>query len=377
MRRRSTLEFGLRGALARWFGGVAGVGGLLVAAATLVALRGGLRGPNGELGTTGVVTLALLALGLLVFALGTRLAARRIARGLLVPLARMADDARRISPGNPGGRIRLAADALELRHLEEELNTAVERMEGALHAQAQFAGNVAHELRTPIAALMADAQVSRLGERNVENAFAFLDRAEGELRHLSELVESFLVLARVDAHEERKDLVYVDDVIRRAASRCAAWAGRQGVALVVRLGASPSCDPFVRGDSQLLQAMLENLLNNAIRHSPRGSEVTIRSACVTDTIVISVSDRGVGIPAELRAAVFERGFRAPDMARETSGAGLGLAIVSSVARLHEGRVELENEEGGGCRFVVTLPLAPEALTNVEHSEDAAPATCGP
>src|SRR5262245_21975086 len=108
MRRRGTLERNLRAALLRWSGGVGALGGLLVAAAPFVALRGG----------GAVLALALALLGALVLALGTRLAARRIARRLLVPLAALAEGVRRITPDQPGERIHLASDALELARLE-------------------------------------------------------------------------------------------------------------------------------------------------------------------------------------------------------------------------------------------------------------------
>src|SRR5262249_3948476 len=169
--------------------------------------------------------------------------------------------------------------------------------EEGFRAQAPFASDVAHELRTPIAALMADVQVSRLGQPDPEENHAFLERAEGELRHLSELVESFLVMAQVEAHahEPRADLVYLDDVVRRAVSRCGPAAARAGVALVLELGSAEESAPFVRGDAQLLQAMLENLLRNAIHHSPRGERVSVSTLCNEDEVQVAVVDRGPGI----------------------------------------------------------------------------------
>jgi len=320
-------------------------------------LQLGARG--GRWSPTRAAGLVLFVLGALALAFAARFAAHRLAGRVLTPLCALIEEARGLSPSRPGARFRLPGEHRELRRLEEELNGALQRLEEGSRSQAHFASDVAHELRTPIAALMADVQVSRLARASPEESLAFLERAEGELRHLAELVESFLVMAQVEAREpeQRNDLVYLDDVVRRASSRCAPAAGRGGVALELRLAPGEECAAFVRGDGQLLQAMLENLLRNAIHHSPRGERVTVSTDCSEESLRITVADRGPGIPAEFHESVFVRGFRAPSQVRDSGGAGLGLAIVSNVARLHGGHVALESGASGGCRFTVTLPLA--------------------
>jgi len=301
--------------------------------------------------------------GALVLALTARFAASLIVRRVLSPLGGLAEGARQLSPSNLGGRLRVQTADVELQRLEEELNAALQRMEEGYKAQAHFASNVAHELKTPIAALVTDAQVSRLGGRDPERSYAFMGRAEQELRHLGELVESLLVMARVDSRESRAELVYVDDVLRRAVSRCRSLADESGVGLQLELAPpTDSCDRFVRGDAQLLQAMVENLLRNAIHHSPRGARVDVGASCGAGVVRIAVQDQGPGIPEEIRRLVFERGVRAASRVRGANGAGLGLAIVSSVAQLHGGTAVLERSERGGCSFVVVLP-AERSATN--------------
>jgi signal transduction histidine kinase len=168
-------------------------------------------------------------------------------------------------------------------------------------------------------------------------------------------VESFLVMARVDAHEERNDLVSIEDVLRRALRRCAAQARDSGVVLRTGLAEPVQGPGLVRGDSQLLQAMVENLLRNAIQYSPRGSEVRLEWIDGAQCIRIAVTDQGPGIPEQYRDAVFERGVRLAQNGNGHGGVGLGLAIVRSVARLHGGDVGLEHPRAGGCRFVIELP----------------------
>jgi len=304
-------------------------------------------------------TIAVAAgIAALVLAIGVPLAGRVVARRLLAPLQGLVESARAVSPRNPGTRFRLRARDAELRRLEEELNDALRRMEDGVRTQAQFAGNVAHELKTPIAALLADTQVVRHAGPSLEESSAFLDRAEEELLHLGNLVESFLVMARIETQVARADLVYVDDVVRRAEKRCRRSAERAGVALTLDLAAARgSCDPFVCGDLELLQAMIENLIRNAVAHSPGGEAVVVRTSCEADTVQIAVRDSGCGIAEEHRQRVFERGVQILEEESGAGGQGLGLSIVRNVAQIHGGRVSVEVNADRGSTFLVALPSA--------------------
>jgi signal transduction histidine kinase len=308
-------------------------------------------GSTSELGSLGAI-LGLVLLGTVFIFIAARIAAGRIVTRFLHPLRSLADSARSISPSNMGWRFRVRPDDPELSRVKEELNGALQRMEEGYRIQAQFASHVAHELKTPIAALVTDAQVSLLARQaGPEQTRAFMRRVEEEMKHLNELVESFLIMARVGAKEGRNELVHADDVVRRAVNRSSPRAEAAQVRLVASFASPVSGDPFVRGDASLLQAMVENLIRNAINHSAPGKIVSVDTESDRESIRILVRDQGPGIPEEFRSAVFERGVGTRGLM------GTGLPLVRSVAQLHHGSVSLEENEDGGCSFIVKLPSA--------------------
>ena len=283
---------------------------------------------------------------------GALAAARRLRRSL----TELASSAQHMSPGRPGQRFEAPAPAA--RELVRELNALLQRMEDGVHARAHFAGNVAHELRNPIAALLADVQLARLSAPDPAEQGELLERQEAELRHLGQLIESFLIMTRIESGEQRRDAVHLDDVVRRARMRCLPAA--QGRAVQLELDCPETTtqrDPIVTGDAELLQALVENLVRNAVRHSPPGALVVIGTRRRDDTVQVFVTDQGPGVPDDIRDEIFKRGV---GLRTDENGFGLGLSIVDSVARLHEGIITLEENGAAGCSFVVALPAAADS-----------------
>jgi two-component system OmpR family sensor kinase len=205
--------------------------------------------------------------------------------------------------------------------------------------------------------LLAKAQVARMGAPSLERSQAFVELSERLLSRLGKLVESFLVLARADhAGSLPSESVAVIDTVVGAVQTCGLVAEQVGVRLVPNLGADPD-ELIVQGEPELLQTMLENLVHNAVSHSPAGGEVAIDARREGDQVSLTVRDHGPGIPAEYVEHVFDRFVRIPDSSARRDGAGLGLAIADGVARLHGGTIEARNEPDGGCSFVVHLPAA--------------------
>ena len=303
--------------------------------------------------------LDLVVVGLPIGVLAAMIAAWLIGGRAVAPIHRLSRAVTGLSPLSLGKRFRTRTTDTEVARLEDELNRAMERLEAGYEAQAQFISNVSHELKTPIAVLLTEAQVAKLGRRNLETSYAFIDRAEAGLKRLGHLVESFLTLARTDLNRNRPmDSVSVNEVVLESVRHCKLVAEQQGVPLVPQLiDLDDSSDPAVTGDAELLQVMVENLVRNAVRHSPRGAPVSIEASCDADFVQIAVRDRGPGIPEEYLSKVFDRGVRIPTDGGDSDGSGLGLAIASNVAQLHGGRIALERNPSGGCSFVVTLPLA--------------------
>jgi len=303
--------------------------------------------------------------------LAAMIAAWMIADRALRPLDRLAAAARAVSPMRLGARLPASGDA-EVLKLAEELNSALARIEAAYKAQDQFLGNVAHELKTPLAVLLLQAQVARIGARKEEDAWSFLEAAEEELKRLSGVVESFLVLARARAAgpDRPREIVELHDLVVQAVHNGKRQAEERGVRLVAHLGEERDNDdeePVIVGDPDLLQTMLDNLVRNAVAHSPSGEVVAIDASHEGKELRLAVRDRGPGIPADYREQVFERFVQVPNSSANTDsrapgksltaprGTGLGLAIAHDVARMHGGRVGIEDREGGGTTMIIVLP----------------------
>jgi len=313
----------------------------------------------------------LVVIGVPVGVLAAMIAAWMIADRALRPLDRLAAAARAVSPMRLGARLPASGDA-EVLKLAEELNSALARIEAAYKAQDQFLGNVAHELKTPLAVLLLQAQVARIGARKEEDAWSFLEAAEEELKRLSGVVESFLVLARARAAgpDRPREIVELHDLVVQAVHNGKRQAEERGVRLVAHLGEERDNDdeePVIVGDPDLLQTMLDNLVRNAVAHSPSGEVVAIDASHEGKELRLAVRDRGPGIPADYREQVFERFVQVPNSSANTDsrapgksltaprGTGLGLAIAHDVARMHGGRVGIEDREGGGTTMIIVLP----------------------
>jgi signal transduction histidine kinase len=278
---------------------------------------------------------------------------------LVRPIQRLATAARAVSPANLRGRIDVDPTDAEIARLQQEWNDALERMEKGYRAQGMFLSNVSHELKTPIAVLLSQAQVLRQGA-TPEELHHFAANVEDEMRTIGRLVESLLLLARVEHGKElvRRERLAVNDVILEAAERTSELARSLDVPLVtnLHLPQDGEPEPELVGDPELLRTMVENLVRNALRFTPRGQPVDLRVTCGRGEASIRVRDRGPGIPREHIERIFERFYQVPGEGAKQRGTGLGLAIARSVAELHRGVIAVRNLEDRGCEFEVRLPL---------------------
>jgi len=283
-----------------------------------------------------LVALPLLGVGLLL-AIGRALA----------PLRALADavaarDPQRLEP--------VAADRVpgEVRALVERLNELFARIEVSLERERTFTADAAHELRTPLAAIRAQAQVARGSRDDAERAHA-LGQVIAGCDRAARLSGQLLTLARLEAGEWRERLVPcdLDAVAREVLAEVAQTAHSRGVAVELHAEAPVT----VRGDASLLHVLLRNLVDNAIRYGAGGSAVRVELGRDASHAVLRVVDQGPGIPAAERARVRDRFYRG--LGTGESGAGLGLAIASRIAALHGAALELD--EGPGARGLsVTL-----------------------
>jgi heavy metal sensor kinase len=240
----------------------------------------------------------------------------------------------------------------ELGRLARTLDAMLGRVSAAVEQQRRFTGDASHELRTPIATILADSTLSLERSRSAEDQRATIARIEAEAARMGRIVDGLLVLARADAreapaHTESVDVRGVlDATLRRFADRAAERGVRVdltadgGIVVVDRDGG--------------LERVFDNLLDNALRYAPAGSAIEITAARRDRTVRVTIADHGPGIPAAERARVFERFHRAPGTSG--SGSGLGLAIARTVVDAHGGRIAAEQTPGGGATFAVELPV---------------------
>jgi signal transduction histidine kinase len=260
-----------------------------------------------------------------------------------------------------------AAQLAETEQLSTELHEAV----AALGAQTDelrrlnsrlinFTADAAHELRAPLAVMRTVADRALARPRDAAEYRESLTTLQREVVRLSELSDALLLQARADHGEVVVQRVSVDvaDFLGELAARWQAMAEKRGQSIELQL---PD-DGVVSGDSVLLGRLFDNLLDNACRHTPPGGTVTLAGVCDGSCWRLSVANTGSLIDPELREEIFER-FRRGDPARqrETGGAGLGLALCQTIARLHGGVVRLDDAEGEVTRFTVELPVSWELV----------------
>ncbi|WP_442945848.1 sensor histidine kinase [Nonomuraea sp. LPB2021202275-12-8] len=247
----------------------------------------------------------------------------------------------RVAPlGSHGQVLVLAEDQTERRRVE-----AVRR---------DFVANVSHELKTPVGALSLLAETVQDAADDPEAVTRFAGRMQHEAARLTYLVQDLITLSRIQGAEEIPvpEQVSIDEAVHVAIDYCNTRAGAKDITLVT--GGTEGLR--IWGDDELLVTALRNLIDNAIAYSPERTRVVVSSRPAGDSVEISVSDQGIGIPEESQERIFERFFRV-DAARSraTGGTGLGLAIVKHVAAAHAGEVSVWSKEGSGSTFTLRLP----------------------
>ncbi len=221
----------------------------------------------------------------------------------------------------------------------------------SLRRQREFAADASHELRTPLAVVRGSVEhLQRHPGSTIADQHETLDDIKAETEHLTELVDSLLLLARADsgAIEIERQPLDLAEATTTALEPLAGIAAASGVSLHLDARPTPAT-----GDALRLRQLVTILVDNAIRHSPNGGTVSVVTQPAGDRAVITVTDQGPGIrPADL-PHLFERFWRAPDA--PSGGAGLGLSIAHWIVERHGGTIEASSPVGGGARFEVRLP----------------------
>jgi two-component system OmpR family sensor kinase len=276
-----------------------------------------------------------------------------LARRALRPIDRLTTEAAAIDGPRLGERLADPGTGDEVAHLAAILNTMLARIQAGVQEQRRLVADTSHELRSPLAAMRAELEVSlRAGTLDAESR-AVLESTLEEVVRMSRTVDDLLIIAaadegRLELARQPVDLAEIARAVVRAAEPLAA---ARGITLRVDAGAAPAS-----GDPHRLSQGIANLVDNAIKYSPTGGAVAVTTAVEGAAAVVRVCDQGPGIPSELADRVFDRFFRVdPSRARATGGSGIGLAIVREIADAHGGRAWVEARDGGGSVFAVAVP----------------------
>lgn len=290
---------------------------------------------------------ALVAVGFLIYALVGR---------VLRPVSRIASLAESLSERELHQRVDVSAPDDELGQLVDTFNRMLARLEASFSTLRRFTADASHELRAPLALMTTEVERALGKNRTAAEYRRTLNLVQAELRGMAGLVERLLLLARADAGQLNASVEELDvaDLLHETSARWEALVASTELHLDVD---APEFGTAI-ADVGLTQRILDNLIDNASKHSPPGGHVLLRAFSERSRWVIEVADDGPGIPLEQRAHMFER-FARLDTARTrdgSGGVGLGLALSQAFAKVQGGTLDFADRENGGTAFQLRLPM---------------------
>ena len=291
-----------------------------------------------------------------------------LVRRALAPVRRISDSAKAITSYNLNQRLPVAHTDDELEHLSVVLNEMIARLNHAFQHSQRFSADASHELRTPLTIMRLELE-SISHEKDLLPALRVkLASVLEETERLVKTVEGLFAISRLETGEAVFNITCVN------LAKLVVTTVDQMMLLAEEKKIAVDCDApepvKVSGDSFRLKQVIVNLLDNAIKYSADGGEISLKVHAVGQEAVLEVADRGPGIPAEALPHVFDRFFRADTVRTHSeNGAGLGLSIVRSICQAHGGSVEAANRPEGGCCLSVRLPLS---TTTVRQKTFASP-----
>ena len=320
----------------------------------IVAVIQGLEGERAMLRALRYSVYWSMPIGLLVAFLGGTFLAGRALR----PVGEMADQAGRIQAQTLHERLPVSNPGDELGHLSSEFNRLLDRLETAFEQQRRFMAEASHELRTPIAVIRgeADLTLSKVNRGRDEYREA-LTVIGAESRRMTRVVEDLFLLARADAGQLQLNVSGFDlgalaaSTVRSVQSVAAA----RSITVTARVdGEIP-----VRADEALVGRVIRNLIDNAIKYGRQGGTIEVEVSVPDGVPTVAVRDDGPGISPEIQRRIFDRFYRGPesraaDAAGDGGGAGLGLAIAKGIAEAHRGTLTLQHSSPDGTEFRLTL-----------------------
>lgn len=274
----------------------------------------------------------------------------------LAPVNRIIESAESIGVQDLSHRLAVPEARDELRRLTETVNEMLGRIEQSVNRIQQFTADASHDLRTPLSLIRTNAELALRRPRTENEYRETLERILGASEETTKLIEALLTLARADLGASQLQFHTVDltPVLREAARKAAVLALEKGQSFVETLADDAL---LLAADAAALERLVLALLENAIKYTPAGGRVEIRSCFEGDFAILEIQDTGIGISGDDLPRIFDRFFRADQArSREVPGSGLGLSIARWIVDAHNGTIEVESALGEGSLFRVRLPL---------------------
>jgi signal transduction histidine kinase len=373
--KRPEIDSALKGTPATALRKVLGRQRVLYAAAPIQASDGHITGiiyiatPLPATGLPGNIILQLVSAIIIAVVLAA-IAGGYLAQQIARPLEGLANAAKSIASGNLKARTPTDNRIKEIQGLGQTFNSMTESLQQADEAKKAFIADVTHELRTPLTVIKGTIETLEDGALDdIEGRGPLLTSMQRETDRLIRLVNELLVLTRADAGSLQLD-VHPLDLSELVSQRCeffTSLATRQNVRLKIEVGEFATASRLtpekqVLADPDRLSQVLDNLLDNAIRHSPTNSTITVRITEANNGVECSVSDEGIGISAEHLPYIFERFYRVDKSRnRKDGGTGLGLAIARALIQAQRGHISAKSVEGKGTTIKFWLPVSPECV----------------
>lgn len=278
----------------------------------------------------------------------------------LEPVRGIIKKAAQLNPSNLSERLPEPNTEDEIRRLTVTLNGLLGRIERAFESHENFIADASHQLKTPLAILRGELDVFRSKQRTPEEMAVFVDSAAQELLHMSRLLDDLLLLAKIDAGAGSLTVrkLRLDEVLLECVSRFELLAKKKGISIRFdlddRQGGAAENAFVVDGDSDLLQSMFSNLVDNAVKYSPEGSPIEVCLINETDRVFTQIRDFGDSIPPEAAERLFKRYERGNLLVSGVSGTGLGLTIAQRIAELHGGNISILQDKLPGKAFQVEM-----------------------
>lgn len=299
--------------------------------------------------------LRIVQIGLPLVLIIAALAGLFVASRALAPVKRMTEIAHSISALDLAQRVPVPKTKDELSILADTLNEMLSRLEKSFESQEKFIADASHQLLTPLTILKGEIELIQKDTQPEKIISNFFTSAEQEIDHLTKIVQDMLLLARIDAGTGILQIseVSLDEVLLEAMARIDKLAKNKSVQLKFNIVEQKE-RRMVLGDFDLLTNMSVNLIENAIKYSPRDSIVEIELDWLDENSRVRIQDNGPGISSEILPHIFNRFSRDPQMSLKVKGYGLGLAIAQKIAILHKSSILVVNSEKVGACFEVEI-----------------------